>query len=65
MEKIIANFAFKNSTKGAHRYEEIDKNGNALVADKGTVNTLYIRKVKMVVAPTMLVVTIEQLELGP
>lgn len=42
-------FLFRNETKGALRYQEVDENGRPLVKDTegATVNTLYLRKSAM------------------
>ena len=58
--KIIVSFAFDRSTAGAHRFNEVDKDGNEVKpGDAGAVvGTLYVRKSAMADAPKTLTVTI-------
>ena len=37
-------FKFQNETKGAVRYQEVDKDGVEVPADKMAIGTLYFRK---------------------
>jgi len=53
-------FQFRNSTKGAHRYEEIDLQGTVLKMSEGAkIGTMYIRKSAMPEAPQHLIIVIE------
>jgi hypothetical protein len=47
--KTVINLAFRNETKGALRYQEVDAQGHALNsdADGAVVATIYFRKAKM------------------
>jgi hypothetical protein len=39
-------FHFEKSTKGAHRYQEVDQGGHRLKPGEGaTIGTLYVRKI--------------------
>ena len=41
-------FQFERSTKGAHRFQEVDKNGKVLTTnDDAVIGTLYLRKSKV------------------
>lgn len=44
-KELKVRFQFDRSTKGAHRFQEIDKSGNILTTnDKAVIGTLYLRK---------------------
>lgn len=52
-KEIKVRFAFERSTKGAHRYQEIDAKGNVIDKLEDTViGTLYIRKSALGDTPT-------------
>lgn len=59
-----ATLKHEKSTKGAHKFVEIDDNGNPRGnQDEGTIiGSLYIRKTAMADAPEKLKVTIEEVE---
>jgi len=45
MEKMTVRFTMERETKGAIRYQEVDKKGNKkAIADGATIGTLYLRK---------------------
>lgn len=60
---MTIHFQYEKSTKGAHRYQEVDQAGQVLKGDKAKVGTLYIRRTAIPdhhdVAPAALTVTIQ------
>ena len=64
MNKMVVRFKLERETKGAVRYEEVDKSGNKkAIADGATVGTLYLRKSSVGDAiPKSLTVTINETE---
>ena len=44
MPKATVNFIFEKSTKGAHRFKEVDDNNNAIDYAELAVGTIYIKK---------------------
>ena len=56
-------FQFRNSTKGAHRYEEVDNNGRVLtIAHGAKIGTLYIRRTAMPTQSPLLAINITEME---
>lgn len=44
-DTVVVNFQFERSTKGAHRFQEVDDKGKVLTTnDDAVVGTLYLRK---------------------
>lgn len=44
-KELKVKFAFEKSTAGAHRFQEVDKDGNTLTTNDGAmIGTLYLRK---------------------
>ena len=56
--KLTATFVHETSTKGAHRYQEVDDKGQPLEMSEAKIGTLYIRKLQMPTAAQKLTVTI-------
>lgn len=47
-KEIKVKFVHERSTKGAHRYQEVDKDGKTLTtSDDAVVGSLYLRKSKI------------------
>ncbi len=44
MANATVNFAFEKSTKGAHRFKEVDGDNNPIEYTEAAIGTLYIRK---------------------
>lgn len=44
MATATINFAFEKSTKGAHRFKEVDGDNNLVEYKDTAIGTLYIRK---------------------
>ena len=56
---LTVQFKFLASTKGAHRYVEMDSQGNELKMNEAQIGALYVRKSAMPDAPKVLTVTVE------
>ncbi len=50
--------AYEKSTKGAHRFQEVDDEGTVKEFRDCVIGTLYVRKTAMGLAPPLLTVTI-------
>lgn len=59
-----ARFKFDTSTKGAHRFDEVDDDDNVkqVNGESTVVGKLYIRKTAMADAPKYIEITIETAE---
>ena len=60
---LTVTMAYEKSTKGAHRFSEIDSKGNKVDFAFAVIGTLYVRKTAMELAPPLLTVTIEGVNL--
>ena len=61
MTILTIKFEHLESTKGAHKFGEIDSQGNVLnpMSPGAVVGSLYVRKTSLLEAPPYLLVTIE------
>ena len=59
MTTIRTTLVFEKSTKGAHRYQEVDDYGNIVEQHSSAVGTIYIRRSALPVPTGIITLSIE------